>query len=62
MEKTIERSLTALLNQFGLEGKEGDLDRFGDVLETYVASLKALHSVDLDDEEIAPTFDPQTKK
>jgi hypothetical protein len=62
MEKTIERSLTALLNQFGLEAKEGDLDRFGDVLETYVASLKGLHSFDLGDEEIAPTFDPQIKK
>ena len=62
MEKTIERSLTALLNQFGLETREGDLDRFGDVLETYVASLRALHAVDLGDEEIAPTFVPQIKK
>jgi hypothetical protein len=61
MEKTIERSLQALMAQAGLEPKAGDLENFGDVLETYVASLKALHSVDLTDEEIAPTFNPKSK-
>jgi hypothetical protein len=61
MDKTIEQSLKALLNQFGLEAKEGDLERFADVLDTYVASLKALHSVDLAGEEIAPTFNPKSK-
>jgi hypothetical protein len=50
------------LAQAGLEPKEGDLERFGDVLDTYVASLKALHAIDLGDEEIAPTFHPESTK
>ena len=62
MEKPTEQSLKALLNQFGLEPKDGDLERFGDVLDTYVASLKALHGVDLAGEEIAPTFNPEIRK
>ena len=63
MEKLTEQTLKALLAHYGLEPKEGDLERFGDVLDTYVASLRALHSVDLADEEIAPTFNPaRTKK
>lgn len=61
MEKTIEQSLKALLAQAGLEPKDGDLEQFGDVLDTYIASLKALHSVDLTEEEIAPTFNPKSK-
>lgn len=59
MEKTIEQSLVALLAQEGLEPKEGDLERFGKLLDYYVASVKALHSVELGDEEIAPTFNPE---
>lgn len=59
MEKTIEQSLVALLAQEGLEPKEGDLERFGKLLDHYVASVKALHSVELGDEEIAPTFNPE---
>jgi len=63
MDKTTERTLAALLAQAGLEPKEGDLERFGDVMDKYVASLKRLHSIDLGDEEIAPTFNPDwTKK
>jgi hypothetical protein len=62
MEKLTEQSLKALLAQAGLEPKEGDLERFGDVLDTYVASLKALHAIDLGDEEIAPTFHPESTK
>lgn len=58
MEKLTEQSLAALLAQAGLEPKEGDLERFGELLDKYMASLKALHSVDLGDEEIAPTFHP----
>lgn len=58
MEKLTEQSLKALLAHAGLEPKEGDLESFGGLLDTYVASLKALHSVDLGDEEIAPTFHP----
>ena len=59
MEKLTEQSLSALLAQAGLEPKEGDLERFGPLIDTYRASLKALHSVDLGDEEIAPTFHPE---
>ena len=63
MEKLTEQSLKALLAQFDLDPKEGDLKQFSDVLDTYMNSLKALHSVDLADEEIAPTFNPaRTKK
>ena len=59
MDKLTEQSLTALLAQAGLEPREGDLERFGTLIDRYVASLKALHSVDLGDEEIAPTFNPE---
>ena len=58
MEKLTEQTLAALLAQAGLEPKEGDLERFGELIDTYIASLRALHSVDLGDEEIAPTFQP----
>ena len=61
MEKLTEQALKALLARAGLEPKEGDLERFGNLLDTYMASLKALHSVDLADEEIAPTFHPESK-
>ena len=59
MEKLTEQSLNALLAQAGLEPKEGDLERFGQLIDTYMAALKALHSVDLGDEEIGPTFHPE---
>lgn len=59
MEKRTEQTLAALLAQAGLEPKEGDLERFGKLIETYMASLKALHSVELGDEEIAPSFHPE---
>ena len=58
MEKLTEQSLVALLAQAGLESKEGDLERFEKLIDTYMASLKALHSVDLGDEEFAPAFQP----
>lgn len=59
MEKLTEQTLAALLAQAGLEPKEGDLERFAKLINMYIASLKALHSVDLRDEEIAPTFHPE---
>ncbi len=62
MEKSTEQIVKALLAHYGLEPKEGDLERFGDVLDTYVAGLKTLHAVDVAGEEIAPTFDPRWKK
>jgi hypothetical protein len=62
MDKLTEQTLKALLAQHGLEPKEGDLEAFGDVLDTFVSSLKALHAVDLAGEEIAPTFHPESTK
>ncbi len=59
MEKLTETRLTALLAQAGLQPKEGDLERFGQVIDAYMAALKALHSIDLGDEEIAPIFHPE---
>ena len=58
MEKLTEQTLKALLAQHGLEPKEGDFERFSHAIETYLASLKAMHAVDLVAEEIAPTFHP----
>jgi len=62
MNEQTEQTLKALLAQHGLEPKEGDLEAFGDVLDTYVQSLKALHAIDLAGEEIAPTFHPESTK
>jgi len=61
MDKLTEQTLKALLAQAGLEPKEGDLERFGDLLDHYVASLKELQAVTLDDEEISPIFNPESK-
>ncbi|TMA10017.1 MAG: hypothetical protein E6J89_11570 [Deltaproteobacteria bacterium] len=61
MEKLTEQTLKALLAQAGLEPKEGDLERFEKLMDTYVAALKTLHSVDVSDEEIAPTFHPERR-
>ena len=58
MDITTARILSALLAQAGLEPKEGDLERFGPLIDRYVDNLKALHAVDLGDEEIAPIFHP----
>lgn len=62
MEKLTEQSLAALLARAGLEPREGDLERFGNLIDRYMASLKALHSVDLGDEEIAPAFHPENTR
>lgn len=59
MEKSTEGTLAALLVQAGLEPREGDLEHFGQLIDTYMASLRTLHSVELGDEEIAPTFHPE---
>jgi hypothetical protein len=56
MEKLTEQRLAALLAEAGLEPKEGDLERFGKIIDGYVATLKMLYSVDLEDEEIGPVF------
>ena len=62
MKKSTEQTIKALLDQFGLEAKEGDFERFGDVLDLYVANLEKLRALDLADEEIGPTFNPRPRK
>lgn len=61
MDKQMEQTLVALLAKEGLEARAGDLERFGPLLDQYIATLKVLNSVDLDDEEIAGTFHPESK-
>lgn len=61
MDKWTEQNLAALLAREGLKPREGDLEQFGPLIEQYLASLKALHSVDLGDEEMAPVFHPDWK-
>ncbi|HEX9445600.1 MAG TPA: hypothetical protein VGA73_15870 [Candidatus Binatia bacterium] len=62
MKKSNEQTIRALLDQFGLQPKEGDFERFGEVLDLYLANLEKLRSLDLSDEEIAPTFNPRPRK
>jgi hypothetical protein len=61
MNKTLEETLRVLLAKEELEPKEGDLERFGPLLEQYIATLKTLRAVDVGDEEIAGTFHPEWK-
>ena len=61
MDKQMEQALAALLAKEGLEARDGDLERFAPLLDQYIATLKALNSVDLADEEIAGTFHPESK-
>lgn len=58
MANLTEQTLKALLEQCGLEPRDGDLEHFAKLIESYGESLKTLHSVDLAEEEIAPTFQP----
>jgi hypothetical protein len=62
MKKATEQTIKALLDQFGLEPKDGDFERFGDVLDLYVANLEKLRALDLGDEEVGPTFNPKPGK
>ena len=62
MKKSTEQTIRALLDQFGLEAKEGDFERFGEVLDLYLTNLEKLRALDLSNEEIAPTFNPRRGK
>jgi hypothetical protein len=59
MDTKLAQTVTVLLEKEGLESKDGDLERFGALLEQYVAALETLRSVDVGDEEIAGTFHPE---
>ncbi len=57
--EAISDPLVLLLRQAGIEPDEKDMERFRPLLELYLERLKFLHSVDLHDEEIAPSFHPE---
>ncbi len=59
MEKALAQCLKAMLALDGLEPKEGDLEQFDEIIQLYVSTLKALHSVDLGAEEPGPVFRPE---
>jgi hypothetical protein len=61
MDSKLAQTLAVLLEKEELEPKDGDLERFGPLLEQYVATLKTLRSVDVGEEEIAGTFNPEWK-
>lgn len=61
MDKSLEQIILVLLAKEGLEAKEGDLEKFGPLVEQYVATLKSLREVDVGGEEIAGTFRPERK-
>ena len=52
------QDLVLLLKQAGIDPDENDLEHFKPLIEKYMDALKVLHSLDLSDEEIAPTFHP----
>lgn len=61
MDKSLEETVRVLLTKEGLEPKEGDLEKFGPLLEKYNATLKSLRAVDVGDAEIAGAFHPEAK-
>jgi len=61
MDKSLEQMILVLLAKEGLEAKEGDLEKFGPLLEKYVATLKRLREVDVGVEEIAGIFHPERR-
>jgi hypothetical protein len=61
MDSKLAQNLVVLLERERLEPKDGDLERFGSLLEQYVATLETLRSVDVGEEEIAATFHPEWK-
>jgi len=61
MDKSLEQIILVLLAKEGLEAKEGDFEKFGPLVEQYVATLKSLREVDVGGEEIAGTFRPERK-
>jgi hypothetical protein len=58
-EDTKDDPLVLLLRQAGIEPDEKDMKAFRPLLDLYMERLKFLHSVDLHDEEIAPSFHPE---
>ncbi len=59
MDRLVEQQLLAVLKREGLEPKAGDLEQFSEIIELYLGTLKQLHSVALETEELAPVFRPE---
>ncbi len=53
------QDLVLLLKLAGIDPDKNDLEHFKPLIEKYMDALKVLHSLDLSDEEIAPTFHPE---
>jgi hypothetical protein len=60
MDKDTEETLNRLLGRAGLKMAESDRKRFIPMLETYMASLEKLHSINLAGEEVGGIFRAET--
>lgn len=58
MENMPEEGLRLLLERAGLELSQVEIERLRPLYEEYLRRLKVLHSVDLQDEEVAGVFIP----
>lgn len=59
MKKLTPEMFAFLLERAGLEPPESDMERLEPVIEKYMESLETLHSINLDGEEVAPSFQPE---
>lgn len=60
MDKDTEETLNRMLRRAGLEMAKSDRKRFIPMLETYMESLKKLHSINLAGEEVGGIFRAET--
>ena len=59
MQSSAAELLTTLLTNAGLDPSATDKEKLLPILEIYLERLKILHAIDLDEEEVSGTFDPQ---
>ena len=59
MQSSAAELLTTLLANAGLDPTATDKEKLLPILEIYLERLKILHAIDLDEEEVSGTFDPQ---
>ncbi len=62
MKKLTPEMLDLLIERAGLQLPQSIRGRLEPVIEKYMQSLEVLHSINLDDEEVAPCFQPATVK
>ena len=58
MKKLTPEMLDLLFEHAALEPPQNGRERLEPVIEKYMQSLEVLHSINLDDEEVAPCFQP----